>query len=69
LGPIFEVNLRRTTIIMSGDFFGYIAGRPVALGVLILAGIALLFPLAQTWYLRLTKLRKKRAKGSNHKTA
>ena len=69
LGPIFEVNLRRTTIIMSGDFFGYIAGRPVALGVLILAGIALLFPLAQTWYLRLTKLRKKRTKGSNHKTA
>ncbi len=51
LGPIFEVNLRRTTIVMSGDFFGYIVGRPIALVVLILAGFALLFPIAQAWHL------------------
>lgn len=55
LGPIFEVNLRRTTIIMSGDFLGYILTRPIALGVLILAAIALVFPLLQSWYLRLKK--------------
>ncbi len=69
LGPIFEVNLRRTTIVMSGDFFGYIAGRPVALGVLILCVIVLLLPLAQNLYLQRTKLRAERAKGSNRKTA
>jgi putative tricarboxylic transport membrane protein len=55
LGPIFEVNLRRMTIIMSGDFLGYILTRPIALGVLILAAIALVFPLLQSWYLRLKK--------------
>jgi len=55
LGPIFEVNLRRTTIVMSGDFLGYILTRPIALGVLILAAIALVFPLLQSWYLRLKK--------------
>ena len=67
LGPIFEVNLRRTTIIMSGDFFGYMATRPVALVVLVLAAIALLAPLVQTWYLRLTQIRAERAKGSHQK--
>ena len=55
LGPIFEVNLRRMTIIMSGDFLGYILTRPIALGVLILAAIALVFPLLQSWYLQLKK--------------
>jgi len=67
LGPIFEVNLRRTTIVMSGDFFNYIATRPVALIVLILATIALLAPLVQTWYLRLMEIRAKRGSGSNRK--
>jgi len=69
LGPIFEVNLRRTTIIMSGDFLGYILTRPIALGVLILAAIALVFPLLQSRYLRLKKRRAESVKSSNHKTA
>ena len=48
LGPVLEVNLRRTTIIMSGDFTGYILSRPIALTILILVALALVFPLVQT---------------------
>jgi putative tricarboxylic transport membrane protein len=69
LGPIFEVNLRRTTIVMSGDFLGYILTRPIALGVLILAAITLVFPLLQSWYLRLKKRRAESVKSSDRKTA
>ena len=65
LGPIFEVNLRRMTIIMQGDFFGFIMGRPVALGVLVLTAIALLFPIAQSYYLGSIKNRRRKGSQSN----
>jgi putative tricarboxylic transport membrane protein len=68
LGRIFEVNMRRTTIVMSGDFFSYIMSRPVALVILILVGISLFVPLAQTQYQRWTKIRAERAKDYNRKT-
>lgn len=52
LGPVFESNLRRTTIMVGGDFWGFMLGRPIALGVLVLALVALLLPLAQTVWRR-----------------
>lgn len=51
LGPIFEINLRRTTIVVSGDFWGFMAGRPIALGVLTVVVLALLYPMFQSWNL------------------
>jgi len=47
LGPIFESNLRRTTIMVGGDFLGLLLGRPIALGVLALALAALVLPMVQ----------------------
>jgi TctA family transporter len=49
LGPIFEANLRRTTIMVGGDFWGFMLGRPIALAVLALSFAALVLPLAQAW--------------------
>jgi putative tricarboxylic transport membrane protein len=49
LGPIFEANLRRTTIMVGGDFWGFMLGRPIALAVLALSFAALVVPLAQAW--------------------
>jgi putative tricarboxylic transport membrane protein len=49
LGPIFEANLRRTTIMVGGDFWGFLLGRPIALAVLALSLAALLVPLIQAW--------------------
>lgn len=40
LGPVFETNFRRMSLISQGDIGGYILGRPIALAAL---GIALLF--------------------------
>lgn len=50
LGPVFESNLRRTTIMVGGDFWGFMLGRPIALGVLVLAFTALLLPVAQAGF-------------------
>jgi putative tricarboxylic transport membrane protein len=49
LGPIFEANLRRTTIMVGGDFWGFLLGRPIALAVLALSFAALVLPIAQAW--------------------
>jgi len=49
LGPIFEANLRRTTIMVGGDFWGFMLGRPIALAVLALSLVALVVPLVQAW--------------------
>jgi len=53
LGPIFEVNLRRATVICQGDFFGYILDRPITLVLLVIALLSILFPiiraLRQRW--------------------
>jgi putative tricarboxylic transport membrane protein len=49
LGPIFESNLRRTTIMVGGDFWGFMLGRPIALCVLALALAALVLPMVQAW--------------------
>jgi len=37
---------------VGGDFWGFMIGRPIALGVLALAFAALLLPLAQTLWRR-----------------
>jgi putative tricarboxylic transport membrane protein len=47
LGPIFESNLRRTTIMVGGDFWGFMLGRPIALCVLALALAALVLPMVR----------------------
>lgn len=52
LGPIFETNMRRATIIMGDDFFGFMTGRPIALGVMGMVVLSLLFPIAQNLFLR-----------------
>jgi putative tricarboxylic transport membrane protein len=49
LGPIFEANLRRTTIMVGCDFWGFLLGRPIALAVLALSFAALVLPIAQAW--------------------
>lgn len=68
LGPIFEDNLRRTTIVMSGDFFSYLLSRPIALVIMILVVIALLFPVAQALYLRSRKSRMDLTESTNQTT-
>ena len=45
LGPVVEVNLRRAATLASSDLTGYFLGRPIALGILALALLALAFPL------------------------
>ena len=48
LGPIFEKNYRRTGLISQGDLLGYIAERPIALGVLAVTAAFVLLPLLRT---------------------
>ena len=48
LGPIVEVNLRRAATLADAGFASYLAGRPIALGVLALAAIALAYPAMRT---------------------
>jgi putative tricarboxylic transport membrane protein len=50
LGPIFEVNLRRTTMLTGDDTLGYLAGRPITLVILVLVILSLLFPALQAYY-------------------
>lgn len=50
LGPLFEVNLRRTTMITGNDPIGFLLGRPVTLVIFALILAALLYPLAQARY-------------------
>ena len=45
LGPIFETNFRRMSLISQGDIVGYIADRPITLAALGLALVFLIFPL------------------------
>jgi len=45
LGPIFETNFRRTSLISQGDILGYILERPITLAALCLALMFLIFPL------------------------
>jgi putative tricarboxylic transport membrane protein len=45
LGPIFEGNLRRTSMLTGGDTLGYLAGRPVTLVIL-----SLPFPVLQSYH-------------------
>lgn len=45
LGPIFEVNLRRLSIITEGDYYGFIAGRPASLVFLVFIVLALAAPI------------------------
>lgn len=55
LGPVFESNFRRTAILVAGDFFGFISGRPIALAILFLTLVALLLP-----FLKLSEARRRR---------
>lgn len=48
LGPLFEVNLRRTTMITGDDPIGFFLGRPITLVIFVLILLALLFPLVQS---------------------
>ena len=50
LGPIVEVNLRRTATLADSDLLGYFFGRPIALGVMAAAFLALIVPAARTFY-------------------
>ncbi len=50
LGPIFEVNLRRTTMLTGDDTLGYLAGRPITLVIFGLVILSLLFPAWQSYY-------------------
>jgi putative tricarboxylic transport membrane protein len=50
LGPIFEVNLRRTTMLTGGDTLGHLAGRPITLVIFVLVILSLLFPVLQSDY-------------------
>ena len=52
LGPIFEVNIRRTTIVAGDDFIGFLGGRPIALLVFSLIVLALIFPFVQAYLAR-----------------
>ena len=52
LGPIVEVNLRRAATLASSDMAGYFLGRPIALGILILALLALAFPVLRALWQR-----------------
>jgi len=52
LGPIFEVNLRRTTMLTGDDTLGYLAGRPITLVIFGLVILSLLFPAFQAVYAR-----------------
>ncbi len=57
LGPIFETNFRRMSLISQGDIPGYIAGRPITLAVLMLVLLFLLVPLIR-WGLDVHRARK-----------
>lgn len=48
LGPIFEKNYRRTGLISQGDMVGYVAERPIAMGVLAVTAAFVLLPLARS---------------------
>ncbi len=48
LGPIFEVNLRRTTMVTGDDPVAYVFGRPIAIVIFALVVLALVFPLVQS---------------------
>jgi len=65
LGPIFEVNLRRTTIVMSGDFLGYMMSRPITMTLLVLVGIALLLPVFQSYIAHRTQRHRQEPSGKN----
>ncbi len=52
LGPIVEVNLRRAATLASSDLAGYFLGRPIALCILILALLALVFPVLRALWQR-----------------
>lgn len=45
LGPIFETNFRRASLISQGDLIGYISTRPITMVVLAAVTLALLLPL------------------------
>jgi putative tricarboxylic transport membrane protein len=49
LGPIFETNFRRASLIAQGDLLGYISTRPITMAVLAAAALSLLFPLYRSW--------------------
>jgi len=48
LGPLFEVNLRRSLLISQGSFSIFIT-RPIALGVLICCFLLAIVPLYESW--------------------
>ena len=52
LGPIFETNFRRMSLISQGDIFGYIVDRPIALSALGLAFLFLAYPLVSLFLKR-----------------
>ncbi len=50
LGPILEVNLRRTTMLTGGDAVAFFLGRPIALTIFALVLLSLAFPFLQSWH-------------------
>ena len=53
LGPIVESNLRRTLMLTQGDVFGFLSGRPIALGIFVVAIVFLFWPFAVSLFRRL----------------